>query len=224
MDAAESSARQIAEALRNGVPVPDRTFDALLPADVARFSAQYWSPVAVTMLASRWLARDAPRVVDIGSGGGKFCTIGALVTGARFVGIEHRARLVLRARALAECLGVADRVEFVHCDVADFRIEDGDALYLFNPFEENVLPREEWLDDSIEHSEAKFHADIDSMEAAFDLLAVGAKVATYEGFGRESFDGFELLRTAELRGGRLCCWRKVLPRRAPLVSAFDRLG
>ena len=221
MDAGESSARRIAETLRNGVPVPDRTFDALLPADLARFSAQYWSPVAVAMLASRWLAREAPRIVDIGSGGGKFCTIGALVTDARFVGIEQRARLVVGARALAERLGVTDRVEFVHGDVADFRVEDGDALYLFNPFEENVLPREEWLDDSIEHSVAKFHADLDSMEAAFDLLSTGANVATYEGFGRDAFDGFELLRAVDLRGGRLCCWRKVGPRRYPVVGAID---
>jgi hypothetical protein len=213
MDAAESSAQRIAESLRDGFPVSDRTFDALLPADLARFSARHWSPVAVAMLASRWLACESPRVVDIGSGCGKFCTIGALVTGARFVGIEQRARLVAGARAFAERLGVADRVEFVHGDVAGLSIEASDALYLFNPFEENLLPRADWLDDSIEHSETKFHADLDSMEAAFDLLAIGAKVVTYEGFGCESFDGFELLRTADLRGGQLCCWRKVGPSR-----------
>lgn len=214
--------RRVAESLRSGRPVTDRTFDALLPFELAQRSAQYWSPVSVAMLASRWLARGARRIVDIGSGGGKFCTIGALVTGARFVGIEQRARLVMEARRLAECLGVAERVEFVHGDVADLSIEEGDALYLYNPFEENILPRGAWLDDSIEHSVEKFHTDLDSMQAAFETLATGAKVVTYEGYGRESFEGFELMRSADLRGGRLCCWEKVGPRRSPALGTIDR--
>ena len=220
MDAGQSSAQRIAESLRNGLPVSDRNFDALLPEDLSRVSARYWSPVEVAMLASRWLARDSPRVVDIGSGGGKFCTIGALVTGARFVGIEQRAHLVVEARALAQRLGVAERVEFVHGDVADLTIDERDALYLFNPFEESVRPREDWLDDSIEHSVAKFHADLDCMEAVFEILASGAKVVTYEGFGPHSFEGFELLRTAEVRDGRLSCWRKVARRSSPVIGVI----
>ncbi len=218
MDDDAISAERIAESLRNGLPVADRTFDALLPADLARASARYWTPVAVAMLASRWLARDALRIVDIGSGAGKFCIIGALVTGAHFVGVEQRARLVVGARALAESLGVADRVEFVQGDAANLRIDDRDALYLYNPFEESVLPREDWLDESTEHSIAKFHTDLDNMEATLHRLASGAKVATYEGFGRDPLDGFELLRSAEVRGGRLCCWRKVGPRRSAGVD------
>lgn len=200
--------RRIGEALRGGLPVPDRAFDEVLPVDLKRSSERHWSPVAVAMLAARWLARDGCRVVDVGSGGGKFCIIGALVTGAEFVGIEQRPHLVAAARELARRFNVADRVEFVHGDVAAFDATKHDAFYIYNPFEENVLERGAWIDESIELSEAKFDADVRNFESLLERLDFGANVVTYEGFGGAFPNDFKLLRSAPLQGGQLCFWRK----------------
>jgi SAM-dependent methyltransferase len=185
-------------------------FDALLPVELRRHSERYWSPVAVSILAARWLAPNSARVIDIGSGAGKFCVIAALVTGAKVVGIEHRPHLVASARELASRFGVADRVEFVHGDLTDLEVRSSDALYLFNPFEENILERDEWLDTSIELSTSKFHEDLDHLQATLVRLGRGATVATYDGFGSGALEGFRLVRSADLRGGRLCFWRKLV--------------
>ncbi|MBI3542695.1 MAG: hypothetical protein HY075_05405 [Deltaproteobacteria bacterium] len=43
----------------------------------------------------------AARVLDVGSGAGKFCLVGALSSKGRFVGIERQRRLVDLSRELA---------------------------------------------------------------------------------------------------------------------------
>jgi SAM-dependent methyltransferase len=203
-------AERVADALRGGTLVRDRVFDSLLPDELRKPSARFWSPVAVAVLAARWLAAGGGRrILDVGSGAGKFCTIGALVTRSSFVGIEHREHLVDRARRLAQRLGVADRVEFVHGGLGDVEPAEHDALYLFNPFEENALTRAEWLDDSIALSVGKYHDDVGAMEGAFERLGLGARVVTYEGFGGLLPDGFELVRSAVVHGGPLRLWRRI---------------
>jgi tRNA G46 methylase TrmB len=107
---------RIARALRMRSPVGDRSFDRFLRHDVRGVSAMYWTPLAVIARAAQWLDDvNARTVLDIGSGAGKFCVGSALASSSRFIGLEHRARLVSAARELARVFEVDDRVTFVHC-------------------------------------------------------------------------------------------------------------
>ena len=88
--------------LRAGWELTDLEFDRVYPSWVRRLSDMHWTPVEVARRAAALLAVDpTTRVLDVGSGVGKFCLIGALTTRATFVGIEQRENLVTVARDTA---------------------------------------------------------------------------------------------------------------------------
>src|SRR5687767_14604665 len=96
----------------------DPQFDTVYEDRWGAMSMQFWTPVAVAQLAAEWLTETGiEAVADVGSGVGKFCLVGAQMTGAAFVGIEHRLPLVSAARRAAGALGLADRAHFVHGEV-----------------------------------------------------------------------------------------------------------
>jgi SAM-dependent methyltransferase len=102
-------------------------------------SSRFWTPVDVAIRAAELLVVDhTTRVLDVGSGAGKFCVIGALVTGASFTGVEHRVRLVDVARECARKWR-ATGATFVHDRFHVLTWTDFDAFYFYNPFQEGVF-------------------------------------------------------------------------------------
>lgn len=171
-------------ALHEGRVVSDRVFDAVLyPPAMRRRSATFWTPVAVARRAVELLAVSRrTRVLDVGSGVGKFCIVGAAMTRAHFVGVEQRAHLVAAATDAAEH-ACARTARFVVGDFDDVDVSTFDAIYLFNPFEESLWGRSEWLDDTIAHSIEKARRDIEHAEQMLERATPGTRVATYHGFG-----------------------------------------
>jgi SAM-dependent methyltransferase len=72
-------------------------------------------------------------VVDLGCGDGRFLLYGALVTSARFRGVEIIAERAATARAAAARLGL-EQIEVLHGNVLEFPLDEGDFFYLFRPF------------------------------------------------------------------------------------------
>lgn len=202
-------ARRIATALRARGPVTDAELDALLPPELRARSAEYWTPVAVATTAAGWLTdHGATRLLDVGAGAGKFATIAATLGELRVVGIERRAHLVDAARSLARSLGVEAQATFVVGDLDAVRLEEHDALYLYNPFSEGFYPRGSRLDDTVDVGPSRAQADIDRIERALSSLAPGVRLVTYRGYGGRVPDSYELLHTADFDGGRLRCWQQ----------------
>lgn len=202
-------AHRIAAALRAHRPVTDAELDALLPPELRARSAEYWTPVDVATTAVRWLVDGgATRLLDVGAGVGKLCTIAATQTDLRVVGVERRAHLVDAARALARALGLEARVTFVVGDLDAVRLDDHDALYLYNPFSEGLYPRASRLDDTVEIGPGRAQADIDRIERALVDLAPGVQVVTYGGYGGRMPDSFRCVRAADFDGGQLRCWQQ----------------
>lgn len=200
--------RRVAELLRREVALADEDFDALYPEAVREVSSRYWTPVAVAMRAAQLLVTDrSTRVLDVGSGAGKFCLVGALATGASFTGVEHRAGLVEVAQAAAASLG-ARRARFVHGRFHTVPWETFDAFYFFNPFAENVFPASEHLDASVELSSDRCLADLTFAEELLARAKDGARIATYHGFGGQMPGSYELLRTEPLGSDYLELWVK----------------
>src|SRR3954471_20676012 len=86
----------------------DDEFDTVYSERVRSHSERHWTPVEVATRAADLLVASAyTRVLDVGSGAGKFCIVGALATRhGRFYGVEQRADLVHAAREAARHYGV----------------------------------------------------------------------------------------------------------------------
>jgi hypothetical protein len=146
-------------------------------------SRLFWTPAPVVLRAASLLARvGTERVLDVGSGVGKFCTVGALSTGATFVGIERRHALVREAKMMAWLLGAVS-ARFVHGTLDDVDIHDFDGVYFFNPFEENLWKPKSRLDEAVPMSERRFYEDVFQAEAMLDRARPGTRLVTYHGFG-----------------------------------------
>jgi SAM-dependent methyltransferase len=184
----------------------DVAFDALLTPEVRRVSPRSWTPVPVATTAARWLESEgARRVLDVGSGVGKFCVVAASVTSLRLVGVERKVELVAIAEELASRLGVTDRVAFVRGELHDIDLSGFDALYFYNPLVEQVLALGDPARRKLSRRAA---ADVAYAEGALAALPIGTMLVTYHGFGGLLHEGWDLLRATTTGAGRLCCWRK----------------
>jgi predicted RNA methylase len=184
-------------------------FDYYLPQALRRVSTIHWTPLAAAVRAAQWIEELGIRsVVDVGAGAGKFCVIGALASGAEFQGIEQRAALVEAARALAERFGVSARVR-VECGLLNLHaVPSADAYYLYNPFGENLLPREEQIDLDVELSARRFQREVRRFEALLQALPRGRYVLTYNGFGGRVPKSYEELRVDDTLPSVLRLWQK----------------
>lgn len=172
----------VAGGLREGRKVTDAKFDQVYPQLVRNFSKIHWTPIEVTVRATELLEVDhRTKLLDVGSGCGKFCLVGSLASKGHFTGIEQRPHLVEEAKAAAKKLGTR-RVKFLTGDMADLDWSVYNAFYLFNPFFENEM-KSIRIDKTIPMGHSKFRRYIDVVKAKLDAAAVGTKVITYYGFG-----------------------------------------
>jgi predicted RNA methylase len=161
----------------------DRDFDKIYDPEVRRLSAQHWTPVRVAARAATLLAQaGAQRVLDVGSGVGKFCIVGALTTNAHFTGVERRANLVEIARAAAARLR-ASQTTFVNDNVDAFSFEGFDGIYLYNPFHEQISASVIPIDQSFKRSDAAHKHFVRKTTEKLAAVASGTVVVTFNGFG-----------------------------------------
>ena len=210
LEASETAAdarRSVSQRLREG-RIADAELDEVYPPSVRRVSPWFWTPIAVAVRAAELLVtRSSTRVLDIGSGAGKFCIVGAATTGAWFTGIEHREHLVHTARVAAWRLGVG-RARFLHGTPDAVDIESFDAVYFFNPFEENLWDDGDRLDDTVTLSEERFVADLAQTMELLSAARTGTRVVTYHGFGGEMPRGFVRAVSEHHHTGYLELWVK----------------
>src|SRR4051812_7767246 len=87
----------------------DDGFDELFPPDIQRCTKRHWTPVDVVALSIDFLAKDGGKILDIGSGVGKFCLAGAYkCPQAHFYGVEQRANLISHATEAQKKLGITN--------------------------------------------------------------------------------------------------------------------
>jgi SAM-dependent methyltransferase len=159
----------------------DEEFDLIYPQQIRELSSLHWTPVAVAAEAAKLLVTaSGSRVLDIGSGAGKFCLVGASLTDGRFTGVEQRTDLVAAARQAATDLRLSE-VEFIHGNALDIVFEMHDAFYLFNPFEENMHYGHK-IDSAVRFSPALFKKYTSHVAAQLGVRPIGTRVVTYAGY------------------------------------------
>lgn len=202
--AAPESPAALADALRSGRRVSDEAFDASYPDAVRAASAAFWTPVDVALEAAALLVAGAgARVLDVGSGAGKLCVIGALATGASFTGVEKQPELVEVARDHAARFG-ATGARFLVGGPDAVEWSDFDAIYLFNPF--RVLPAADGP--GVEVARERPLADIVLTERLLDVARPGTRVVTYCGFGGDMPDAYALVPRSRGVSPHLRMWVK----------------
>jgi SAM-dependent methyltransferase len=192
--------------------VDDATFDALYADSVRAGADRFFTPLAVARRAAQLLAlHGACRVLDVGSGAGKFCLTGACVhPGLEFVGIEQRPRLVEAARLVAENLRIGN-VRFVVGDATQLSWAAFDGLYLYNPFGENICDKVETLDDTVELSMSRYMADVRRVAASLFGASVGTCIVTYHGYGGPIPTSYQLTHSERAHSDWLRVWVKHRP-------------
>jgi SAM-dependent methyltransferase len=192
----------IALALRSQVAITDAQFDTLYPTGHRFRSYNHWTPVEVAARACALLAPQSGEcVLDIGSGVGKLCLVGALTTQATWVGVETEAQMIRVAEAAARRLRVGDRVRFMHADATEIDWSGFAAIYMFNPFAEGLLGART---NAAAHD--RFSLNIERTRSQLARTRVGTRLVTYHGFGGQVPAGFELAHDEPARQDRLCLW------------------
>lgn len=198
-------AAAISRALRTRRVLSDEEFDRLFPIGHRYRSDCHWTPVDVALRAAILLA-PAPqhRILDVGSGVGKLCLIGALSSASTWVGIEQDAPMVEAARAAAGRLRVAHRCAFVQGDATASDWSAFDAVYMFNPFYEGLF--RSGLGTFAKR--AHYLRDVERARRQLATMKPGARVVTYHGFGGEMPPELELVHRETAHADRLCLWQR----------------
>jgi 2-polyprenyl-3-methyl-5-hydroxy-6-metoxy-1,4-benzoquinol methylase len=200
--------QRVVSGLRGEWEISDVELDGIYPEWVRKLSDPHWTPVEVARRAARLLAvHPGARVLDVGSGVGKFCLVGALTTSATFVGIEQRGNLVDIASRTARSCG-ASRAQFLHGNMMTLDWSQFDAFYLFNPFYEHIAVVQPALEEPIELSPDLYTHYVLSTLVKLGGARIGSRVATYHGFGGLMPPGYRLILHEPAGSDYLEVWQK----------------
>jgi SAM-dependent methyltransferase len=187
---------------------PDAEFDSFYEDKIRDLSRQHWTPVQIASRAARLLTQaGATRVLDVGSGVGKFCIVGALATTADFVGVERRGYLVDIARSAA-IHHRARRATFVHANIDAFSFDGFSGIYLYNPFHEQISDSLVQIDDAVERSRLAYRHFVGRTIENLAALAAPVAVVTFNGFGGNMPKEYAFIRDEPAGTDRLELWIK----------------
>lgn len=196
----------IFKSLKLNLTVEDTTFNELYPSRIKRLAARHWTPVAVAKFAAEYLV-DKPykKVLDIGSGAGKFCLVGAASTTGMFYGVEQRASLVKLSKKIVDKYDLAN-VEFIHSNINEISFSDYEAFYFYNSFYENIDSSCS-IDKTILPERELFYSYSKYVKEQLEQTPIGTRLVTYSSNGEEIPDSFKLEYIA--CEGVLILWQKI---------------
>jgi len=183
----------------------DTEFDRIFPEPIREVSEYHWSSVEVCRHAAKWLVTGSEtRVLDVGSGPGKFCAIGAVSTRGHFTGVEQRLHLCRIAWGMLDHYKIP-RVKILHANVTEVEFNCFDAFYLFNPFQENLEPALK-IDNLVPVRLELYDRYINYVRRELTNVRLGTRVVTFWGDCDEIPPSYECVETAF--GGELRLWIK----------------
>jgi tRNA A58 N-methylase Trm61 len=192
--------------LKLNVEITDDDFNAIYPKRIERLSKKHWTPVVVAKLASEYLvSRPGDKILDIGSGAGKFCLVGAAHTKGQFTGVEQRLQLVKLSKRISHSYNIHNAA-FIHANITTINFRDFDACYFYNSFYENIDLAHK-IDNTVNLDVYLY--DLYSRYIADQLssMRIGTRLATYYGPSNIVPGSYKLQDS--LQEGRLQYWLKV---------------
>ena len=174
----------------------DYEFNQLYPPSIQALARKHWTPLLVAKKAAEFLAAEKNvRILDIGSGVGKFC-LGAAIHRpyATYVGVEQRKELIDYAEATRHMLKL-ENVSFIHDNFTQVDFTRYDHFYFFNSFYENLNGTEK-IDERIEYSTELFDYYHRYLFKQLEKKPAGTRLATFHSVENEVPDGYLVMGSA----------------------------
>jgi hypothetical protein len=186
----------------------DISFNQLYPFGIQKLAKKHWTPIHIARKAAAFLVTDAnARILDIGSGAGKFCLAAACYyPDAFFAGVEQRKSLVNHALKAQKKLAVSN-VSFIHANFSTVDISGYSGFYFFNSFYENVDDSQP-IDEAIPTSEALYQQYLLCLQEKLRAMPIGTRIVTYHAASEAVPWGYYMVHTEE--EGNLNYWIKKL--------------
>jgi SAM-dependent methyltransferase len=173
----------------------DKIFNSLYPKPIQEVAEKHWTPLAVAEKAAAFLAASPDaKVLDIGSGSGKFCLTAAHFHPLNmFYGIEQRANLVALSSELAERLQL-ENVNFICDNITNIDFKNYNNFYFYNSFYENITGTQK-IDFSVTYSEELYNYYNRYLFKQLAKKPAGTRLVTYHSFGSEIPSDYEIVHT-----------------------------
>lgn len=157
----------------------DTQFHRLYPAELLAQASMHWTPLAVAEKAAAFLAAEKNvKILDIGSGAGKFCLAAAYYQPAAiYTGVEQRAGLVQYANDALKKLNLP-QVSFIHANIDSIDFGAYDHFYFFNAFHENIAETYR-IDEQLSYSPALYHRYSRYVYRQLEKKPAGTRLATF---------------------------------------------
>ncbi len=184
----------------------DEEFNAIYPRHIRKLAKKHWTPVAVAKTAALFLAKKRKtKILDIGSGVGKFCMVGAALTHAQFTGVEQRTELFEIAQQLSAAYGL-NNITYINENIITLNFHEFQGFYLFNSFYEN-LDQRNGIDKKIALNAKLYETYGIHVSGKLKSLPPGVRLATYHTDEWIVPKEFELVYN--LFDGNLKLWEKM---------------
>ena len=171
----------------------DIRFNQLYPESIQLLAQRHWTPLYVARKAAGFLAAENNvRILDIGSGVGKFCLAAAHhQPQAQYYGIEQRKGLVKLAEAAKEMLRIKN-ISFINGNFTQIDFRNYDHFYFYNAFYEN-LPGTVKIDNSIDYSMELFNYYNRYLFKQLEQKPAGTRLASFHSLEDEIPQGYHLV-------------------------------
>ena len=193
--------------LRAMKKVEAKLFDSIYPEDIRKLSEDHFTPIEMIKMASQFLVqKTGTKVLDIGSGAGKFCIVGATCTDGHFTGVEIREKLHLVANQVIQNRQLPN-IAFIHSNITQIDFTEYDAFYLYNPFFENIMSLDR-IDTSIEFSKSLYKEYSNCVKEKLDALPLGTRLVTYYSAYDEVPTSYRIVDKVEIQ--KITMWEKMI--------------
>jgi SAM-dependent methyltransferase len=144
-----------------------------------RLAARHWTSLDVAVRVIEFLTPSrGSRILDIGSGVGKFCLAGAYQKpSSHFFGIEQRKDLVAHAETARDILGLQN-AQFIHGNFTQLDFRQYDHFYFYNSFYEHLVDTEK-IDENIIFSESLYNYYTRCLYKKLEQMPAGTRLATF---------------------------------------------
>jgi SAM-dependent methyltransferase len=171
----------------------DEQFHQLYSTEIQVLANRHWTPLNIARKAANFLAAERnTKILDIGSGVGKFCLSAAYYKPTAFYyGVEQRKNLISFAEAARNSLQF-ENVSFIHGNFTQLDLKNYDHFYFYNSFYENLAGTDK-IDDSIAYSGELYNYYNRYLFKQLEQLPMGTRLATFHIMGIEIPPGFHIV-------------------------------
>lgn len=162
----------------------DAAFDGMYPEHFQLLSPKHWTPLAIARKAAAFLAEPGARILDIGSGIGKFClAAGYEFPETYFYGVEQRHELIYHAEE-AKSHTQLPNIHFIYANMTQVNFKEFDHFYFYNSFYENVDTAGR-IDDTIELSKGLYDYYTQYLHTVLGAKPAGTRLVTFHSLENE---------------------------------------